>query len=100
MSRKKEASLTDGLLVAALGLLLIGCESDEKKYERLQSEIYSAEIPLRIADDAAAKGQPQCPELTNLPTNEYLSACTDRLSKARTKVALLQRDMNKFMSGR
>lgn len=87
-------------LIVAISLLLIGCESDDKKYERLQSELYAAEAPLRIADDAAAKDQPQCPELTNLSTNQYLAVCTDRLSKARTKVALLQRDMNKFMSGR
>jgi hypothetical protein len=86
-------------LIAPLCLPLISCESPEKKYERLQSEIYSAEAPLRIADDAAAEGQSQCPELTNLPTNAYLDACTARLAKARTK-AVLHREMNQFMNGR
>lgn len=86
--------------ITLLFVLLIACESDEKKYERLQSELYAAEAPLRIADRAAAKGEPQCPELKNLPTNTYLDSCSTKLSNARTKSALLQRELNQFMSGR
>ncbi len=78
----------------------VGCESNASKYERLQAELATAESPLGIAERAAAEGRPQCPELANLPTNAYLAACTDSLAKARTRVALLQRDMNKFMNGR
>jgi hypothetical protein len=80
-----------------LALLLLGCESNEKKYERLQSELYAAQLPLTVAEQAARKGQPQCPDLTTLTTKAYLDACTDRLAKARTRAALVQREMNKFM---
>jgi hypothetical protein len=89
-------------LVAAMlaAGLLVACESNARKYERLQRELDLAEAPLQIADRAAAEGKPQCPDLANLATNAYLSACSDSLSKARTRVALLQREMNEFMSGR
>lgn len=83
-----------------LAVVLLGCESDAKKYERLRSELYRAEWPLRQAEEAAAKGEPQCPDLTTLPTNAYMRACTDRLTEARTKTALIQRDLNKFMNAR
>lgn len=88
------------LAVLVLVLTTAGCESNASKYERLRAELDAAEAPLRIADKAAAEGKPQCPELVTMPTNTYLAACTDSLSKARTRAALLHRDMNKFMNGR
>lgn len=91
-----------GMITRPAVLLLVvttaGCESDARKYERLTAELQQAEVPLQVADKAAAEGKPQCPELQHLPTNAYLDACTDSLSKSRTRVALLRRDMNKFMN--
>jgi hypothetical protein len=81
-------------------VLAAACESKEAKYERLQTELAMAESPLRYAEKAGAEGKPQCPELVSLPTNEYLSRCTDQLSEARTRVAMLQRELNQFMAGR
>lgn len=83
------------LLVA--GVLVAACESDAKKYERLQTDLFNAETPLRIAEEAAAVGKPQCPELVSLPTNAYMDSCTARLSEARTRAALAQRELNRFM---
>jgi hypothetical protein len=97
LSREPGAALRLTALLVACALVA-GCESDANKYERLHTELVLAESPLRYADWAATQGKPQCPELVSLPTNEYLTRCTEQLDRARTRAALAQRKLNGFMN--
>jgi hypothetical protein len=81
-------------------ILLSACESDEAKYERLSRELMIAELLVQSDRSAADSSGAQCPDLKHLPTNEYLRTCTSRRVEREARLALAQREMNKFMGGR
>lgn len=87
-------------LWAGIFLLLTACESNEAKFARLNQDLLVAQFAVRHADSAEARNEPVCPELSNLPTNQYLRACSRKVEEQRAKLALAQREMNKFMAGR
>ena len=77
--------------------IAVACESDAKKYQRLETDYFIAKSRMDAVESRAARGEPQCPELTSLPTNAYLKACTDSISEWRTDLALKEREINRFM---
>lgn len=85
------------LLFAAL-LATAACESSADKYERLNREVLLAGLVVDNDEWARQQGKPVCPELANLPTNQYLSACNDSVVAHDRRRALAQREMNRFMN--
>ena len=83
-------------LVLALG----ACTSKEEKYEKLAHELAMARFEARDYEQARQRGDLLCPDLAHLTTKEYLNRCTDRVSENSTRLALAEREMNKFMAGR
>ena len=81
-------------------ILLTACESREAKYERLSNELLLAQFSVSLQREAAVSGKPLCPELSRLPTNEYLRRCGEVTATNRARLALAEREMNRFMSGR
>lgn len=100
MSRKNEASLPERWLIGALSLLLIGCESDEKKLQRLQGGqlmyCLDAQASQREYETARYPGGMTRENLRAVPT-----AKADSLllvwQEYRTKCDLATRDLNRFM---
>lgn len=87
------------VLFLAACVMVSGCEAKEAKYERLNSELLRAQLAVGNDGRASETQGPACPDLTHLPTNEYLNACTQRIEANRARLALAQREMNKFMGG-
>lgn len=82
-----------------IGLLATAaCESSAKKYDRLNREVLLAGLAVENDARAREQGKPVCPELLKLPTNQYLSACSDSVSAHERRLALAQREINRFMS--
>lgn len=86
-------------LIAALAMLsLSACESAEDKYIRLNSELLRAQLSLRIAEEHLDSLSRFEKGLVNDPTpGPKTTAYYDTVQTARAKVAVLQRDMSKFM---
>lgn len=77
--------------------VLTACKSDEERYKRLNQDLLIAQLQLSNLERAEVAHQPLCPDLADMETNAYMKACYERVEEQRTKVALLQREMNKFM---
>ncbi|MFN2636346.1 MAG: hypothetical protein ABR585_04940 [Gemmatimonadaceae bacterium] len=84
------------LLVVPL-LAIVACESSADKYDRLNREVLIAGLAVGNDERASQQGKPVCPELSDLPTNQYLSACNDSVVAHARRLALAQREMNSFM---
>lgn len=72
---------------AILGLLLVGmvgCESDEKKLERLQSEAALARLTVLAWEQRGEEG----------------TGNSDSLRAARNRLLLVEREANRFLLGR
>jgi hypothetical protein len=85
------------LSVVLVVTLTSACESDAAKYDRLNKELILAQAPVDNYAWAEAHHEPLCPDLSRLPTNAYLDACTKRIEDDQRKLALAQREMNRFM---
>lgn len=81
-----------------IAVLQTACEPDSARYDRLHRDLLEAEIPVRLEAEAQAANRPQCPELTKLPTDAYLNECTRKIEADEARLALAQREMNRFMN--
>lgn len=85
-------------LTALLLMTLVACESDAAKYERLKLALWEAQTTVEGEEGRRAKGEAVCPELANLPTDQYLSRCSKIVSDHQTDLALRLREYNRFMN--
>jgi hypothetical protein len=97
-SRAEHAWFRFGLVAAAVAL--VGWESDAARLQRLQFELVAAENVVWADSATRAQGRPVCPDLVNLPTNEYVNQCGGREYVHAVRRTLAVRELNTFMQGR
>lgn len=86
--------------IIAVVLFLTACESKEAKYERLNREVLIARLAVSNDSIAGSENRPVCPDIKNLPTNEYLHVCSERVSQHSARLAIAESAMNQFLGSR
>jgi len=87
-------------IAVILVVLLSACESNEAKYARLNQELLVAQGMVQWGPVCDTLPPDTLVSFPDGPARGPKASCKREVEDSRTKLALLQREMNQFMNGR